>query len=74
MNRFLRRRRASSPQEAEPTRLARSSDRVQVSPVYSSSASENHYETMVCLKYGRLYGVISLEAYESGKADLLARL
>jgi len=35
---------------------------------------ENHFETLMCLKYGRLYGVITPDAYESGKVDLRSRL
>jgi hypothetical protein len=38
------------------------------------SSAENPYETLCCLKWGAHYGLISEAAYESGKADLLARL
>ena len=39
-----------------------------------SPAEEDPYETLCCLKWGAHYGLISESAYESGKAELLARL
>ncbi len=39
-----------------------------------SGWEEDPYETLLCLKYGARYGMISKAAYESGKADLLARI
>ena len=72
MNRILSRRRHSAP--GPPSRFLGSAEQVEVSPPNPSLARENHDETLVCLKYGRLYGVISPEAYEAGKADLLTRM
>jgi hypothetical protein len=58
--------------------IARTDQRAGVEVSYlNASASigeEDLYETLCCLKWGAHYGLITVAAYESGKADLLARM
>lgn len=35
---------------------------------------ENHYETLRCLKWGKIYGIISEEAYQNQKVEVLSRM
>ena len=74
MKRFFQRPTSPKPRGKPGSDKKRASRRFRILQTPWPDRNENHYETLMCLKFGRIYGVITEDDYESGKADVLTRL